>query len=133
MKLQDLIVRVLGWRPTLARRRVFFVSLGLAAVAIACSGQSTEVDPIAPTEAQPAEAAETTLALTVYNEGTALVRDQREFDLNRGFNEIAFTDVAGSIDPTSVLFKSLTDPSGTSVLEQNFQYDLVDSNALFRK
>ena len=116
-----------------ARRRAALATLGLAALAIACSGQQATDEPLSPTHAIPAEAAETTVALTVYNEGTALVRDRRVFDFARGFNEIAFTDVAASIDPTSVLFKSLTDPTGTSILEQNYQYDLVDSSALFKK
>jgi hypothetical protein len=55
------------------------------------------------------------------------------FDFSQGFNEIAFSDVAASIDPTSVLFKSLTAPQGISVLEQNFEYDLVGTTALFDK
>ena len=102
-------------------------------LAIACTGQGATDEPVIPTQALSAEAAETTLALTVYNEGTALVCDRREFVFSRGFNEIAFSDVAASIDPTSVLFKSLTDPEGTSILEQNYQYNLVDSSALFKK
>jgi len=44
-----------------------------------------------------------------------------------------FTDVAASIDATSVSFKSLTDPAGTSVLEQNYVYDLVGSGALLER
>jgi hypothetical protein len=80
-----------------------------------------------------AEAAELDLALTVYNRGTALVRDLRQFDLDEGLNVISFQDVAASIDPTSVLFKNLTDPDGTSVLEQNFEYDLVGVASLLEK
>ena len=41
--------------------------------------------------------------------------------------------MAALIDPTSVSFKSLTDPEGTTVLEQNFEYDLVGSTALLQK
>ena len=115
------------------RRRTVFVTLSLAVLAIACTGQRATDEPAIPTQALSAEAAETTLALTVYNEGKDIVRDRREFGFSRWFNEIAFTDVAASIDPTSVLFKSLTDPEGTSILEQNYQYDLVDSNALYKK
>ena len=126
-------LRGASWRPSGVRRRTVVVTLGLAALAIACTSQRVTDELVAPTRPSSAEAAETTVALTVYNEGTALVRDRREFEFSRGFNEIAFTDVAASIDPTSVLFKSLTDPTGTSILEQNYQYDLVDSNALFKK
>lgn len=70
------------------------------------------------------------VSLTVYNTGSALVQDRRTFALNAGQTVLNFTDVAATIDPTSVSFVSLTDPSGTYVLEQNYVYDLVNSQAL---
>jgi hypothetical protein len=73
------------------------------------------------------------VAVTVYNQGTALIRDRRTFDLNEGVNVVNFTDVASSIDSTSVVFTSLTDPQGTIVLEQNYVYDLVNSEALLQR
>ncbi len=73
------------------------------------------------------------IAVTVYNQGTALVRDQRTLSLEPGINTIDFRDVAASIDATSVTFRSLTDPDGTVVLEQNYIYDLVDSEALLSR
>ena len=73
------------------------------------------------------------IALTVYNEGTALVRDQRTLALEAGANTVDFQDVAATIDATSVTFRSLTDPDGTVVLEQNYIYDLVDSEALLSR
>jgi hypothetical protein len=73
------------------------------------------------------------VALTIYNQGTALVRDRRTFDMTAGGNIINFTDVAALIDATSVNFKSLTDPQGTVVIEQNYVYDLVDSAALLNR
>jgi hypothetical protein len=71
--------------------------------------------------------------LTIYNQGTALVQDRRTFALKSGIGMLDFTDVAASIDSTSVSFKSLTDPAGTSVLEQNYVYDLVGSSALLAR
>jgi hypothetical protein len=65
--------------------------------------------------------------------GYAVVRQQRELALNRGRNTVRFTDVAGLIDPTTVSFQSLTDPAGTSVIEQNFQFDLVNTKKLLQK
>jgi hypothetical protein len=73
------------------------------------------------------------VAVTIYNQGTALVRDKRTFDLIEGTNILNFTDVASGIDPTSVNFKSVTDPQGTQVLEQNYVYDLVGSSALLER
>jgi hypothetical protein len=46
---------------------------------------------------------------------------------------VRFVDVAAQIDPTSVHFRSLTDPEDTVVLEQNYEYDIVDSAKLLRK
>jgi hypothetical protein len=37
------------------------------------------------------------------------------------------------IDPTSVGFKSLTDPNSFQVLEQNYQYDLINKEAILDK
>ncbi len=104
----------------------------LAVLGMACAGIGFEPG-TPPGGTATAEAADGGLALTVYNQGTALVRDRRRFDLVQGLNELRFGDVAASIDPTSVLFASLTDPAGTSVLEQNFEYDLVGAAALLEK
>ncbi len=71
--------------------------------------------------------------LTVYNTGSALIQDRRTFTLTVGENIINFTDVAATIDATSVSFNSLTDPEGTFVVEQNYVYDLVDTYALLER
>ncbi len=73
------------------------------------------------------------IAVTIYNQGAALIRDQRSLTLERGMNTIDFRDVAATIDPTSVAFRSLTDAEGTVVLEQNYIYDLVDMGALLTR
>jgi len=65
--------------------------------------------------------------------GYAVVRHQRELPLNRGRNAVRFSDVAALIDPTTVSFQSLTDGAGTSVVEQNFQFDLVNPQKLLEK
>ena len=110
--------------------RPLTAALALLAMGLACNGAS---GPPTPEATQAAEASEAALSLTVYNQGTALVRDRRQFDFSAGTNQIAFGDVAASIDPSSVLFLSLTDPAGTSVLEQNYEYDLVGAAALLEK
>jgi hypothetical protein len=65
--------------------------------------------------------------------GYAMVRHERELPLARGRNTVRFTDVAALIDPTTVTFESLTDATGTSVIEQNFQFDLVNTEKLLQK
>jgi hypothetical protein len=73
------------------------------------------------------------VALTIYNQGTALVRDSRSFTFAAGANTLLFTDVAAGIDPTSVQFRSVTDPENTTVLEQSYLFDLVDSFTLLNR
>ncbi len=65
--------------------------------------------------------------------GYAVVRVDRDVSLDRGRSVLKFTDVAALIDPTTVTFQSLTDPAGTRVLEQNFQFDLVSTEKLLSR
>jgi hypothetical protein len=65
--------------------------------------------------------------------GYAVVRHERDLALDKGKTTIRFTDVAAQIDPTTVSFESLTDPAGTRVLEQNYQFDLVNHEKLLQK
>ncbi|HUG04322.1 MAG TPA: hypothetical protein VML92_07835 [Steroidobacteraceae bacterium] len=65
--------------------------------------------------------------------GFALVRLDRDLELERGRSTFKLTNVAALLDPTTVQFLSLTDPSGTKVLEQNFQFDLVSQDKLLSK
>ena len=71
--------------------------------------------------------------VTIYNDELGLVREERSFDFKSGVNAVTMDDVAALIDATSVHFASLSDPAGISVLEQNFQYDLVNENKLLEK
>jgi hypothetical protein len=65
--------------------------------------------------------------------GFALVRVDRDLSIPRGRGTIQFADVAALIDPTTVQFLSLTDPEGTKVLEQSFQFDLVSQDKLLSR
>ena len=64
--------------------------------------------------------------------GFAIVREERELDLPAGRSQQRFADVAAYIDPTTVTFASLTEPA-TRVLEQSFQFDLVNSRKLLQR
>jgi hypothetical protein len=76
---------------------------------------------------------QTDLSLTVYNSDLALVRDVREVTLPAGDFRLKFMDVAASMNPATVHFRSLTDPGRLSVLEQNYEYDLLDPQKLLAK
>ena len=96
---------------------------------IGCQGAS----PLVPQSAPHADAQSIGVDLTVYNQNIALVKDKRTLALKTGTNQVRFSDVASQIDPTSVQFTSLTDPTGTSVIEQNYAYDVVDSQRILQK
>jgi hypothetical protein len=65
--------------------------------------------------------------------GFGVVKEVREVELTAGVNELRFTNVAEFIDPTTVSFADLTKPGSTSVLEQNFQFDLVSPEKILEK
>lgn len=65
--------------------------------------------------------------------GYAIVRQTRTISLPKKESIINFTDVAALIDPTTVQFKSITDPKGTKVVEQDYQFDLVSQQKLIEK
>ncbi len=113
-------------------RKMWFVGLSLAVLLalVACSAQNPLVATFTPGAAL---AQESGVELTVYNSDLALVKDRRQISLDAGLNFVRFSDVASRIDPTSVHFRSLTDPEGTFVLEQNYEYDVVGSAKLLRK
>jgi len=109
----------------------WLLKMGVAALAIALV--TVALNSGAWTALAPVDAQESGVSLTVYNQNLALVKDLRTLSLKVGLNRVQVADVAAQIDPTSVHFRSLTDPDGTTVLEQNYEYDLVGSRKLLQK
>jgi hypothetical protein len=99
------------------------------------------VEPAVSAEPEPVEVQDQTttlddqteLAITVYNSDIALVRDVRQLQLPRGTGSLRFMDIAATVNPATVHFRSLTEPSRVSVLEQNYEYDLLEPDKLLRK
>lgn len=73
------------------------------------------------------------LAVTVYNSDIAMVRDTRTLRLGQGVTDLHFMDIAATVNPASVHFRSLTEPTRVNVLEQNYEYDLLEPDKLLRK
>jgi hypothetical protein len=105
------------------------------------AGKLKEAHAAGPNDERPAkvDAAPTTekdqtdLSVTVYNSNIALVRDVRQIHLQSGVFPLRFEDVAASINPATVHFRSLTDPTKLNVVEQNYEYDLLDPQKLLQK
>ncbi len=67
------------------------------------------------------------LSLTIYNQGRAMIRDQRQFKIDIPVDAIAFSDVSQKIMPQTVAI------DGLDVREQNYDYDLLSPQALIEK
>jgi hypothetical protein len=76
---------------------------------------------------------QTGVALTIYNVNLGLVKDQRQIKLFKGIGDLRFMDVAAQIMPASVHIRSLLDPNSLQVLEQNYEYDLLNPQKLLDK
>lgn len=73
------------------------------------------------------------LSLTVYNDDLALVRDVRDIRLTPGTADLRFMDIAATVNPATVHLRSLTRQGGLRVVEQNYEYDLLEPDKLLRK
>lgn len=76
---------------------------------------------------------QSSVALTIYNSNIGLVKDQRKIRITKGTGELRFMDIAGQIMPATVHIKSLSHPEDLTVLEQNYEYDLLNPQKLLDK
>src|SRR6266481_3602115 len=76
---------------------------------------------------------QTDLNVTVYNSNIALIRDVRQLSLPGGIFRLKFMDIAATVNPATVHFRSLTDPEKLGVIEQNYEYDLLEPAKLLHK
>lgn len=114
-------------------------ALALAALVMFLSWPDTQPGVPGQPKAEPSQDGTTTLddqtelAITVYNSEIALIRDVRNLQLATGTSNLRFMDIAATVNPATVHFRSLTDPARVSVLEQNYEYDLLEPDKLLRK
>jgi len=73
------------------------------------------------------------VSVTVYTQNQAVVRDVRKMEIAKGVSTISFKEVSAVLDPTSVHLKSLSEPEKLRILEQNFEYDLANPQAILNK
>src|SRR5713101_7653303 len=76
---------------------------------------------------------QTELNVTVYNSNIALIRDVRNLMLPSGTFRLKFMDIAATVNPATVHFRSLNDPEKLGVIEQNYEYDLLEPAKLLHK
>jgi hypothetical protein len=101
-------------------------ALCLAPLALTLAAQATE-------ELTTTWKDQKSLAVTIYNENLALVKDQRELRLPKGDTRLAFQEVSAQMRPETALLRNLTDPKGFWIYEQNFDFDLLTPQKLLEK
>ena len=85
------------------------------------------------TEKQSTLTDQTAVAVTIYNENLALIKDTRRVALDLGVSQLALRDVSGKLRAETAQLRSLTDVSTLSVIEQNFDFDLLTPAKLLEK
>ena len=73
------------------------------------------------------------VALTIYNQDLALIKDSRSVVLERGENSLAWRDVSARIRPETALLRNPARPGGFFLIEQNFDFDLLTPQKLLEK
>jgi hypothetical protein len=76
---------------------------------------------------------QTELAVTVYNSNVALVRDVRRVKLPAGTFDLRYMNIAAAVNPATVHIASISSPKDLTVLEQNYEYDLLSPQKLLQK
>ncbi len=73
------------------------------------------------------------VAVTIYNQNLALVKDTRKVQLKSGLNALALRDVSAQMRPETALLRSISNPGSFSTLEQNFDFDLLTPQKMLEK
>ena len=102
------------------------VVIGLAAApSVNWAGPSEEVSSTA--------SEQHSVALTIYNDNLALVKDARRIRLERGANQLAWREVSAQMRPETAQLRNLSNPAGFRLQEQNFDFDLLTPQKLLEK
>ena len=72
------------------------------------------------------------VAVTVYNDDLALVKERRRIDLPGGLARLSLREVAAQMRPETALLRAASGPAFTLV-EQNFDFDLLTPQKLLEK
>jgi len=117
------------------RAMVFAVTTALLAAPVPWHGAWAAKDAVGETarKVTSTEGDRTSVEITVYNVGLGLVKDRRNTSLEQGESTLLFMDVASQLIPSSVSVRSMKDGDALSVLEQNYEYDLLSPSKLLEK
>ena len=95
------------------------------------AGATMNIEP--PAEQRIDADAQKALAVTIYNDNLALVKDQRSLSLTQGENRLAWRNVSAKIRPETALLSETSGRLPVMLLEQNFDFDLLNGESLLKK
>jgi hypothetical protein len=102
--------------------------LGLGAFLVAGLGHAAEPVRDVVSSAADREA----VAVTVYNDDLALVKERRKVDLASGLNRLSLREVAAQMRPETALLRAVSGQP-FALVEQNFDFDLLTPQKLLEK
>ena len=73
------------------------------------------------------------MAVTIYNDNLALVKDARRVKLARDINQLAWREVSAQMRPETAQLRNVSNPAGFRLQEQNFDFDLLTPEKLLEK
>jgi hypothetical protein len=73
------------------------------------------------------------VAVTIYNDNLALVKDARQVGLGRDLNHLAWREVSAQMRPETAQLRNTSNPAGFRLQEQNFDFDLLTPQKLLEK
>jgi hypothetical protein len=113
--------------------------MALLAKKIVCTGLAVAIMTALPVIAAPKDeivstaADQSSIALTIYNDNLALIKDARKVKLWQEVNQLAWREVSAQLRPETAQLRNLSQPTGFRLLEQNFNFDLLTPQKLIEK
>ena len=110
------------------KRKALLYALAAGMLGAAHSGRAAPPGEIVSTAAD-----QHAVAVTIYNEDLALVKDARRIRLGRNLNRLAWREVSAQMRPETAQLRNVSNPAGFGLQEQNFDFDLLTPNKLLEK
>ena len=73
------------------------------------------------------------VAVTIYNDNLALVKDARRVGLERDLNQLAWREVSAQMRPETAQLRNTSNSTGFRLQEQNFDFDLLTPQKMLEK
>jgi hypothetical protein len=109
------------------------IALAVLTLVLAAAGAQAQLASAPKPERRSTLDDQQSVAITIYNENLALVKDARKVTLDDGANRVALRDVSARMRPETAQLRSLSNPGSFSLLEQNFDFDLLTPAKLLEK